>query len=51
MTPTQGKRPRTTRKLMVKLRNGWIAGPYTARQLVWDNRGWASDVVAAEIAS
>lgn len=50
MTPTNGKKPRTTRKLMVELRNGWRAGPYTTKQLVWEHRGWAGDVIAAEFA-
>ncbi len=51
MTPTQGKRPRTTRKLMVQFRNGWIVGPYKVGQLVWTDRGQAGDVVACEFAA
>ncbi len=49
MTETHGRKPRTTRKLIVRLRNGWIAGPYAARQLIWDDRGQEGDVIAAEI--
>jgi hypothetical protein len=45
---TNGKRPRTGEKpLRVKFANGqesrWT---YTARQLVFDQRGWDFDVVA-----
>ncbi len=49
MTPTNGRKPRTTRKLLVRLRNGWIAGPYRVAQLVWTDRGQEGDVIAAEI--
>jgi hypothetical protein len=45
-TPTKWKRPKTGEKpLMVRFRNGVEGGPYLARQLVWDDRGWDFDVV------
>lgn len=51
MKPTNGKRPRTgDRPLMVQFRNGWVVGPYTADKLIWQDRGWESDIVAVEFA-
>lgn len=50
MKPTDFRKPRTVRPLMVQFRNGWIVGPYKASQLIWDDRGWDSDVIAAEFA-
>jgi hypothetical protein len=49
--PTNGKRPRTERKLMVQFRQGVIAGPYTAPQIRWNDNGDPFDVVAAAYAA
>jgi hypothetical protein len=50
MTPTQWKRPRTGDKpLRVQFRCGWVSKhTYTARQLVWEDRGWDFDIIAVE---
>lgn len=50
MKPTNGKRPRTDRKLMVKFRNGNIGGPYSTPMIRWTDTGSEFDVVAAEYA-
>lgn len=51
MKPNNFRKPRTgDRPLRVQFRNGWIVGPYTASQLVWEDRGWLSDIVAVEFA-
>ncbi len=51
MKPTNGKRPRTDRKLMVQFRNGVVAGPYAVPMIRWNDNGDPFDVVAAEYAA
>ncbi len=51
MKPTQFKRPRTDRPLLVQFRNGNIAGPYTVGMIRWTDSGSDFDVVAAEYAA
>jgi hypothetical protein len=46
--PTNGRKPRKDSLLNVTFRNGWKVGPYRDDQLVWKQRGWESDVIAAE---
>ena len=46
---TKGRIPRTgTAKLSVQFRNGQIGGPYTAKQIVWEDRGHSWDAVAVK---
>lgn len=46
-TETNFRTPKTSARLVVKFRNGWISRhDYTADQLRWDDTGSAFDVVA-----
>ena len=51
MRPTTGRTPPKERLVNVEFRNGWKVGPYKAGQLIWQHRGWESDVIAAEYVS
>jgi hypothetical protein len=50
MTPTNGRTPRTgDRQLRVQFANGLVSRwTYTAKQLVWERRGWDFDIIGVE---